>query len=39
MRSRVSPTEILILSTAIGIAATFAAPWLELRGTYAAWHG
>ena len=29
--------ELFILSTAIGIAATFAAPWLELRGTYAAW--
>ena len=31
------PIEFLLLSTAIGIAATFAAPWLELRGTYAAW--
>jgi hypothetical protein len=31
------PIELLILSTAVGIAATFAAPWLELRGTYAAW--
>ena len=31
------PIELLILSTAIGLAATFAAPWLELRGTYAAW--
>lgn len=32
-----SPIEFLILSTAIGLVATFAAPWLELRGTYAAW--
>jgi hypothetical protein len=31
------PTELMVLSTAIGIAATFAAPWLELQGTYAAW--
>ncbi len=31
------PIECLLLSTAIGFAATFAAPWLELRGTYAAW--
>ena len=31
------PIELFILSTAIGIAATFAAPWLELRGAYAAW--
>lgn len=29
--------ELLILSTAVGIIATFAAPWYELRGTYAAW--
>ena len=29
--------ETLILSTIIGIIATFAAPWVELRGTYAAW--
>ncbi len=29
--------ELLIVSTAVGLAATFAAPWLELRGTYAAW--
>lgn len=26
-----------MVSTAVGIVATFAAPWLELRGTYAAW--
>lgn len=32
-------SEVLFLSTAIGIVATLAAPWLELRGTYAAWHG
>ena len=31
------PIELVLLSTAIGIVATFAAPWLELRGTYAAW--
>ena len=31
------PLELLILSTAIGLLATFAAPWYELRGTYAAW--
>ena len=29
--------ELILVSTAIGIVATFAAPWLELRGTYAAW--
>jgi hypothetical protein len=29
--------ELLLFSTAIGIFATFAAPWYELRGTYAAW--
>jgi len=29
--------EITILAIAIGIIATFAAPWVELRGTYAAW--
>ncbi len=37
MKSRISRIEIFILSTAIGLAATFTAPWLELRGTYAAW--
>ncbi len=26
-----------MVSTAIGLVATFAAPWVELRGTYAAW--
>lgn len=34
----ISRIEFLILSTAVGIIATFAAPWYELRGTYAAWH-
>lgn len=34
---KISALEVLILSTAIGIIATFAAPWVELRGTYAAW--
>ncbi len=29
--------ELLIVSTAVGFVATFAAPWVELRGTYAAW--
>ncbi len=29
--------ELFLISTAVGLAATFAAPWLELRGTYAAW--
>ncbi len=29
--------DLLILSTAIGLIATFAAPWVELRGTFAAW--
>jgi hypothetical protein len=29
--------ELLIVSTAVGFVATFAAPWLELRGMYAAW--
>ena len=37
MKSRISPVELFILSTAIGLAAMFGAPWLELRGTYAAW--
>ncbi|MBI5305939.1 MAG: hypothetical protein HY868_27670 [Chloroflexi bacterium] len=31
------PSELAILATAIGIIATFAAPWLELRGTFSAW--
>jgi hypothetical protein len=30
-------TEWLWLATLIGIIAAFAAPWLELRGTFAAW--
>jgi len=30
-------SELLLVSTALGLVATFAAPWLELRGTYAAW--
>ncbi len=30
-------SELFIISTAIGLVATFAAPWVELRGTYAAW--
>ncbi|MBI5033143.1 MAG: hypothetical protein HZB51_21700 [Chloroflexi bacterium] len=29
--------ELFLLSTAVGIIATFAAPWVDLRGTYAAW--
>lgn len=29
--------QLLFLSTLVGILATFAAPWYELRGTYAAW--
>ncbi len=29
--------ELFALSTAVGLVATLAAPWLELRGTYAAW--
>lgn len=37
MKSRISPLEVFTISTAVGLAATFAAPWLELRGTYAAW--
>ena len=37
MRRNFSLIELFLLSTAIGIVATFAAPWLELRGTYAAW--
>ncbi len=35
MKARAS--TIFIFATAIGVLATFAAPWLELRGTYAAW--
>ncbi len=30
-------TELVLLSTAIGLVATYAAPWMELRGTFAAW--
>ncbi|GEM_PF-2354695 len=37
MRHQVIPLECLLLFTVIGIVATFAAPWAELRGTYAAW--
>lgn len=37
MKFKPSPVEILLICTVIGIAATFAAPWFELRGTYAAW--
>jgi hypothetical protein len=29
--------EILILTLAIGLIATFSAPWYEMRGSYAAW--
>ncbi|MBI5652291.1 MAG: hypothetical protein HZC40_17885 [Chloroflexi bacterium] len=29
--------DLLILSTAIGLIATIAAPWVELRGAFAAW--
>jgi hypothetical protein len=29
--------EALILSTALGLVATLAAPWYELRGAFAAW--
>ncbi len=36
MRSRQS-IELFVIATFIGILATFAAPWYELRGTYAAW--
>ncbi len=37
MTHKVFPLECLLPSTAIGIIATIAAPWMELRGTYAAW--
>jgi hypothetical protein len=37
MNRKFSLVEPLILSIVIGIIATFAAPWAELRGTYAAW--
>ena len=30
--------ESLILAVAIGLVATFSAPWYEMRGWYAAWH-
>lgn len=30
-------TELVLFSTGIGLVATFAAPWMELRGTFAAW--
>jgi hypothetical protein len=29
--------ELFILATAIGLLATFAAPWVELRGTFQSW--
>lgn len=34
---RLRPSEALVLLTAIGLIATIAAPWYELRGTFAAW--
>jgi hypothetical protein len=37
MNRKFSLVEPLILSTTIGIIATLAVPWVELRGTYAAW--
>ncbi len=30
-------TELFILATAVGLLATFAAPWVELRGTFQSW--
>jgi hypothetical protein len=30
-------SDLLILSTAIGLIATWSAPWFELRGAFAAW--
>jgi hypothetical protein len=37
MKSPRPISDLLILSTAIGLIATFAAPWVELRGAFAAW--
>lgn len=37
MNQWMSRIELFIFSTFVGILATFAAPWYELRGTYAAW--
>ena len=37
MRLNRQTLELFSLATAIGLVATFAAPWVELRGTFAAW--
>jgi hypothetical protein len=39
MRLTIKPTrtELVLLSAAVGLVATYAAPWMELRGTFAAW--
>jgi hypothetical protein len=37
LKHKLSQIETLLLAIAVGLVATFAAPWLELRGTYAAW--
>jgi hypothetical protein len=37
LKFKPSTIEIILISTVIGIAATFATPWFELRGTFAAW--
>lgn len=37
MHHKFVPLELATLATAIGILATFAAPWLELRGTFQSW--
>ncbi len=35
--NRLNQKELLLLSTAIGLVSTFAAPWTELRGAFSAW--
>jgi len=37
LKSISATIELILLSTAIGLVATFAAPWYELCGTFAAW--
>lgn len=37
MTARFGRLDLLIPSTAVGFVATFAAPWLELQGTFQSW--
>jgi hypothetical protein len=37
LNNKLLVVELFLLSTALGLIATFAAPWYELRGMFAAW--